>query len=259
MNEELEEGKQLAIQLVEHMRNMGAGGLCIPVEVHEQGLMDGERVWVVIQTDTQRIKERTWVELGKNSGEIQSQRDTALAELAEAQSAVLRVKSEKGQLVEDCRNLQETARHAQAELAEMRKERDVQIAANKLAAIVTKDIKDRLTAAESERDALKERVRKAEDEAFESKRIARDRGDMISNVAEQRDRLQHIIDCADAPLMRDVLAERDRLRAAVENAPHGRLCRTLWYRYLDETESRECDCWKAALAVEGEKPPNPLP
>jgi len=31
----------------------------------------------------------------------------------------------------------------------------------------------------------------------------------------ERDRLQHIIDCANTPLMRDVMAERDRLRAGL--------------------------------------------
>lgn len=31
-------------------------------------------------------------------------------------------------------------------------------------------------------------------------------------IAEERDRLQHIIDCADTPLMRDVMRERDEAR-----------------------------------------------
>ncbi len=33
---------------------------------------------------------------------------------------------------------------------------------------------------------------------------------------KERDALQHIIDCANTPLMRSVMAERDRLREALE-------------------------------------------
>ena len=55
-------------------------------------------------------------------------------------------------------------------------------------------------------------------------------------------RLQHFIECADTPLMRDVLAERDALKAAADSA-HGAIddwlrtglfpSREMWYAIRD--------------------------
>lgn len=42
--------------------------------------------------------------------------------------------------------------------------------------------------------------------------------DELGNLEEQCERLQHIADCADTPLMRDVLAERDGLKEQLEAA-----------------------------------------
>jgi len=72
----------------------------------------------------------------------------------------------------------------------------------------------------------------------------------------ERDRLQHIIDCANTPLMRDVMAERDRLREALE-------------RIADHSQEMTCDLhahnsygqalghvhWIAREALENEQEP----
>jgi len=75
-------------------------------------------------------------------------------------------------------------------------------------------------------------------------------------VVAERDRLQHIIDCANTPLMRDVMAERDRLREALE-------------RIADHSQEMTCDLhahnsygqalghvhWIAREALENEQEP----
>jgi hypothetical protein len=61
-----------------------------------------------------------------------------------------------------------------------------------------------LDALVAERDALQA----FKDEALQTDWIARAEAAEAENA-----RLQHFIDCADTPLMRDVLAERDRLKA----------------------------------------------
>lgn len=48
--------------------------------------------------------------------------------------------------------------------------------------------------------------------------------------------------------VRAVIADRDRLRAAIEQAPHDKHC-----VYFEISPANDCDCWKrAALAQEGE-------
>jgi len=43
---------------------------------------------------------------------------------------------------------------------------------------------------------------------------------LLLRAEEERDRLQHIIDCADTPLMRDVMRERDACAELLRWQPH---------------------------------------
>lgn len=64
----------------------------------------------------------------------------------------------------------------------------------------------------------------------------------ILALLAERDRLQHIIDCADTPLMRDVLAERDRLRGALREV------RTWIENYPANSDPSDEHAWRELLA-----------
>lgn len=69
----------------------------------------------------------------------------------------------------------------------------------------------------------------------------------LAAVTAERDALQHIIDCANTPLMRDVLAERDALRKAIQDAPHASSChQKIDWDLAPYTPTRPCNCWKAS-------------
>jgi uncharacterized membrane protein len=55
-----------------------------------------------------------------------------------------------------------------------------------------------------------------------------------SNVTQQRDQL--------ATALRRSDNENDRLRAVIENAPHGQRC---WTAIRPSDNGMKCDCWKA--------------
>jgi DNA repair exonuclease SbcCD ATPase subunit len=102
-------------------------------------------------------------------------------------------------------------------------------------------------AALSELVALAKRTEQAEKECGAAKQRAAQihynwkeaEADLEAAEAE-RDRLQHFIDCADTPMMRDVLAERDQLRRRLDECGRRK-------HICPETYEAERDRYKAAL------------
>ena len=72
-----------------------------------------------------------------------------------------------------------------------------------------------LLRAEEERDEERERFHRHVETMIEPKLLAR-----AEAAEKERDRLQHIIDCADTPLMRDVMRERDACAELLRWQPH---------------------------------------
>ncbi len=93
---------------------------------------------------------------------------------------------------------------------------------------------DRAEAAEAERDRWRTEAKLAS-ACFDSESERADRAEA------EAARLRNQIDCADTPLMRDVLAERDRLKAALDWHGSGRPSPEQvigWYEELRADEKR---------------------
>lgn len=58
-------------------------------------------------------------------------------------------------------------------------------------------------------------------------------------------------DVAIGEQVRRMKAHRDRLRAAIERAPHADFCLGSSFRMADGTRADLCNCWKAAALKEG--------
>ena len=100
---------------------------------------------------------------------------------------------------------------------------------------------ERLEALEKERDELRRRVDDNWDQsAYDVCCDTRDEAELrVRELEKERDRLQHFIECADTPLMRDVLQRVRELEEALEAAERElREAREDWRAIRHESEQR---------------------